>query len=142
MMTIFVNSLFFTLSLLFISLFTLIFLFGQNCLSILMFLLIMTIYVGAMMIFIGYICAICPNLKLVNPNSRFFFIIAFIVIFYFSCSSVSVTRVSSKSPTLLDYLFRNWGFNLFIVIALMLFLVLLIVTSQYSSPQGPFRSIS
>jgi len=106
-MVIFTNSLFFTLSLLIISLFTLIFLFGQNYLRILMFLLIMTIYVGAMMIFIGYICAICPNIKLVNSHFSLFFILVYVGGYYFSSSSVNLARVPVKSPALLDYLFRR-----------------------------------
>jgi hypothetical protein len=39
-----------------------------------------------------------------------------------------------------DYFLREWGFYLFLYVVVMLFVVLLIVTFQFFSPQGPLRS--
>lgn len=139
---VFSNSLFYIISLLFISLFTLIYLTSINYIRVLMFLLIMIIYIGAIIIFIGYICAICPNIKFSYCFFLFplFFFISFVVLLLIDIVRLRV--ISSKSDSLLDYLFRYWGLFIFILIVFILFITLLIVTSQYSSPQGPFRSVA
>ena len=142
LMFVFSNSLFYIISLLFVSLLTLIYLTSINYVSVLMFLLIIIIYIGAIIIFIGYICAICPNIKF-TYNIFIFPLIAFFSIFVIIfIRSLNIRFMYLKSDTLLDYLFRNWGFIIFIIIVFMLFITLLIVTSQHSSPQGPFRSVS
>lgn len=141
-MFIFSNSLFYIISLLFVSLFTLIYLTFMNYIRILIFLLIMIIYIGAIIIFIGYICAICPNIKF----SYNLFLLPFLLFASFftflTMNRVRVNVLSSKSDSLLDYLFSYWGLPMFILVVFMLFITLLIVTSQYSSPQGPFRSVT
>lgn len=138
---VFSNSLFYIISLLFVSLFTLIYLTFINYVNVLMFLLIIIIYIGAIIIFIGYICAICPNIKF-TYNTFIFPLIAFFSIFtLIFIRRLNIRSMFLKSDTLLDYLFRNWGFIIFIIIVFILFITLLIVTSQHSSPQGPFRSV-
>lgn len=139
---IFSNSLFYIISLLLISIFTLIYLTCINYLRVLIFLLVIIIYIGAIIIFIGYICAICPNIKFsYNLNLLpFIFILSFL--YFVFINRVNLSIIFFKSDTLLDYLFRYWGSSIFMLVVFILFLTLLIVTSQYSSPQGPFRSLS
>lgn len=139
---VFSNSLYYIISLLFVSLFTLIYLVSINYISVLIFLLIIIIYIGAIIIFIGYICAICPNIKF-SYNLFLFPLFIFISFIYFIFLNRARLRIMFlKSDTLLDYLFRYWGLSIFVLVVFILFITLLIVTSQYSSPQGPFRSVS
>lgn len=138
--TVFSNALFYTVSLLMLSLIVLIWVVSSNLISTLMFLLIIIVYVGAIMIFIGYICAVCPNF-VITPNFNYVYLFLLSFLRYFLVSASSLVISSSKLGSLLDYFFRNWGVITFVIIAFMLFSTLLIVTSQYSSPQGPFRSV-
>lgn len=140
LITVFSNALFYTVSLLAISIIVLIWVVCSNLMSTLILLLIIIVYVGAIMIFIGYICAVCPNF-IITPNYNYLYLYAFCFLIYFLTFNNSYVTSSSKLGSLLDYFFRDWGVLTFILVALMLFSTLLIVTSQYSSPQGPFRSI-
>lgn len=101
-------------------------------------LLIIIVYIGAMMILIGYICAVCPNFVLISYNKLYPFLSIFFISFMYYMVEVNVL---TKSSFMIDYFFRLWGLFLFFVLVFMLFFTLLIVTSQYNIPQGPFRSI-
>lgn len=142
LMLMFTNVLFYTVSLLLLSLSILLWLVSSNYVSTLLIILITIVYVGAIIILIGYICAVCPNL-IITPSNRYFYFILRVVVLLSARVlnySVSYGLESAKSRFLLDYLFRDWGILMFILIVFMLFFTLLIVTSQYNSPQGPFRS--
>lgn len=134
------NVLFYTISLLFISISLLLFIVLINYVSTLLFLLIVIVYVGAIIILIGYICAVCPNF-VTNFSSNYFLITLFMGFFYTIILSLDYRQNSSKLGSLSDYFFSLWGSPVFFLIAIMLFITLIIVTSQYSSPQGPFRSL-
>lgn len=114
---------------------------SSNYIRTLMIILIVVVYVGAIIILIGYICAVSPNL-VTSPSFNYLGLVfaSFIFSFLFSMTSNSVGLERFKTGTLLDFFFRDYGVVIFVVIVLMLFLTLLIVTSQYRSPQGPFRS--
>lgn len=140
-MILFSNVLFYTISLLFISISLLLFMVFMNYVRTLLFLLIVIVYVGAMIILIGYICAVCPNFVTRSSTvSNYLFLFLVVFIFYFSIS-LSFRQNYSKFGSLSDYFFSLWGSPVFFMIAIILFLTLIIVTSQYSSPQGPFRSL-
>lgn len=139
LIAVFPNALFYTVSLLSISLIVLIWIACSDYIRTLIFLLIVIVYVGAMIIFIGYICAVSPNL-IITPRYSYLYLMILSFFIYFLTYKNSVSS-SSKRGRLLDYFFRNWGVLTFILVSIMLFSTLLIVTSQYSSPQGPFRSI-
>lgn len=140
-MSVFCNVLFYIISLLALSIIVLFWLVRSNQLSTLMFLLILIVYVGAIMILIGYVCAVSPNFNLTPIYENYWLIVFLPIIYFFYESYLGVLRESAKSGALLDYFFRSWGFFFFLIVVFMLFLTLLIVTSQYRSPQGPFRSI-
>lgn len=142
LMFVFSNALFYTSSLLMISVALLLWMVSSNIIRILMLLLVLIVYVGAIIILIGYICAVCPNLVLSSNYNYVSFLSLFSLLFfimYFSSLAVESTE-SCKSGILLRYFFRAWGVFSFVMIVLILFFTLLIVTSQYISPQGPFRS--
>ena len=61
LMVVFNNSIFYLMSVLFMSSYILFFLVTNNVLGVLIFILIVIVYVGAMIILIGYICAVSPN---------------------------------------------------------------------------------
>ena len=137
---IFINVLFYTVCLLVLSVFVLFCIVSFNYLRVLIFLLITIVYVGAMMVLIGYICAVSPNFDM-SPAFKNSYIFIFSVLGYLvSFSYYGFFSVGRKLGTLSDYFFSNWGFLIFLLITFMLFLTLLIVTSQYNIPSGPFRS--
>jgi len=142
LIAIFSNALFYTISLLIFSISFMAWIVYSNVMRTLVFLLMVIVYVGAIIILIGYICAVCPNFNL-TPSFSFAPVLLFLLF-----SSLVLDPLNkffterAKSGALLDYFFRDWGSFMFIIIAIMLFFTLLIVTSQYMSPQGPFRSLS
>jgi hypothetical protein len=114
---------------------------SSNYIRTLIIILIVVVYVGAMIILIGYICAVSPNL-VTRPSFSYFGLVflSMLFTFVFNRAFVSMGLESFKVGTLLDFFFRDWGVSVFVLIIFMLFLTLIIVTSQYRSPQGPFRS--
>ena len=137
---VFPNVLIYTVSLLIVSISLLFFMVYMNYIRTLVFLLIVIVYVGAIIVLIGYVCAICPNFITAFYSSYFYFLILFSFFYSVFFLSFPFSQDSSKLGTLLDYFFSLWGSPVFFIVALMLFITLIIVTSQYSSPQGPFRS--
>lgn len=139
---VYVNSLYYTIILLSIILFLLYFLVSNLRLSALTMLMMAIVYIGAIIILIGYICAICPNIIL-SPRkvSPLLFlslmIFAFIFYPYFSFFSFNLS-----STPMVSYFYDVSGVLTFSVLVFMLFITLLIVTSQYITPKGPFRSLS
>lgn len=140
-MVVFANALFYTVSLLLLSFSVLIWIVSSNYIRTLMIILIVVVYVGAIIILIGYICAVSPNL-VTRPSFNYLSLVflSMLFTFVFNTASVSTGLESFKVGTLLDFFFRDWGVSVFVLIVFMLFFTLLIVTSQYRSPQGPFRS--
>lgn len=141
---VYINNILYVLSILFVSSYTLFFLVSNGLLSVLVFILITVVYVGAMMILIGYICAVCPN-PILLPRFGYF-VVGFtvrVVSWLISPFEFRLLGVSSRKVTFFsDVFFRGWGLVSFVCIVLMLFVTLLMVTSQNSSPQGPFRSVN
>lgn len=68
-MLIYCNTLFYTLSLLFISSYLLLSLLSLNVIHGLTVLVVLVVYLGAMMVLIGYVCAVSPNLLIGSPIS-------------------------------------------------------------------------
>jgi hypothetical protein len=105
----------------------------------LMGLLILLIYVGAMIIIIGYICAVSPNLKYNYTLISFLlsgFVVRFLVsVFVISLSSCQVF-FDSLSPS---FLLSDLG--LLDLFYLGLFMVLILIISTYIHPSfSSFRS--
>jgi len=103
--------------------------------------MLIIVYVGAMIVLIGYICAISPNLS-VEPDYSivytFVVILPLFILFnYFDFSYFSLTTF-----TIVDYFYSYQGVIIFFILIIILFVTLLIVTTQYSVPKGPFRSIT
>lgn len=144
-MFVYINTMFYTMALLLVvgALVFQLTLLGK--LQVLTALMLLIVYVGAMIILIGYICAVAPNVVTVSSNSSivifivFILSIAFVFFSYRGVASVSPFFVGS-SPVI--YFYTHFGLSIFIIVALALFLTLLMVTSQYFSPKGPFRSVS
>ena len=140
-MFIFKNPLYYTMSLLIVSLLVLRYLALHTYLTFLTSFILVIVYVGAIMVLIGYICAIRPNLS-VEPDYRVVYIFIlllpiFIFFKYFDMSYFSVT-----THTIVDYFYSYQGILIFFILVIILFVTLLIVTTQYSVPKGPFRSIT
>ena len=133
------NSIFYTVVLLFLSSVVLFNLVSLSVLSVLLTLLMIIVYAGAIMILIGYVCAVCPNLRF-NPSIRYSLYSFFLPLLTLAVAlRVSIPSFSSI-PSLFPFFYSSFGGVLFSVIVLMLFVTLLIVTSQYLAPKGPFRS--
>jgi len=137
---VFKNSLYFTMMLLFISVFTLSSLVLNTYLNSLTAFILIIVYVGAIIVLIGYICAIRPNLVL-EPDYSILYLFILIILTFFILDSFSVPVFNTSTFTLVDFFYSFQGLFVFLSLVFILFLTLLIVTSQYSVPQGPFRSL-
>lgn len=134
------NSLFFIMSLLLICFMLLSFLALHSYLNFLTVFMLIIVYVGAIMVLIGYVCAISPNLVLEPDFSFIYFFLTLLLI----CSLYRKTYFSNLDTTtfiIVDFFYNSQGIFIFTTLVLILFVTLLIVTSQYSVPKGPFRSI-
>lgn len=102
--------------------------------------ILVIVYVGAMMVLIGYICAISPNLVL-EPDYSLVYLFSIILSSFLILDSFSRPVFNISTFTLVDFFYSYQGLFVFISLVFILFLTLLIVTSQYSVPQGPLRSL-
>jgi hypothetical protein len=102
--------------------------------------MLLIIYVGAIIILIGYVCAVCPN---VNFSSNTKYLYSFVI---FSLLSAFMTPSAFMAPSafmpVFNFFYSSSGVSVFILLVFMLFIILLVVTSYYFSPKGPFRSVS
>lgn len=136
---VFKNSLYFTIMLLAISILTLSYLVLKTLVGTLTAFMLIIVYVGAIIVLIGYICAVRPNLSLEPDYSKLrLFLILTPSLFLVEGFSYPVFR--GTVFTLTDFFYSLEGLFMFSSLVLMLFFTLLIVTSQYSVPQGPLRS--
>ena len=134
----FINTLFFTLCLILMVIVVSMYSVYLGSFSSLFSIMLIIIYVGAMIIFIGYICAISPNILFKSSFPYRFTFLPFLLVFLLF---PSVPSFNSNFSPLTDYLYSSTGFYLFFLVALVLFLVLMVVSSQFFRPQGPFRSV-
>lgn len=139
-MFLFPNTIYFSLNLLLVVFTTLSFLFYSNIITSLTVLMLLIVYVGAMMILIGYVCAVCPNVNFsVTPGS--YSLIFLLTPLIFLLTPLSFSTPSSYFSSF-NFFYTTLGLPIFLVVVFMLFLILLIVTSYYVSPKGPFRSVT
>ena len=134
------NPLFYISALLITSIISFMYLVLNSFVSTLTGLILVIIYVGAIIILIGYICAVSPNLIL-KRNYNYIYLWVFLLISYFITSTLTSSNFITSTLTLTDYFYSLNGLISFLIITLILFITLLIVTSQFTSPKGPFRSI-
>ena len=141
-MTLFVfkNSLYFTITLLRISVLTLSALVLNTYLNTLTAFMLVIVYVGAIIVLIGYICAISPDLVL-EPDYSLVYVFILLLSRFFILDSFSSPVFNMSAFTLVDFFYSFQGLFVFVSLVLILFLTLLMVTSQYSVPQGPLRSL-
>lgn len=138
----YVNTLFYSLSLLVVVLLLLYSLVSHLMLHTLTMLILLIVYVGAIMILIGYICAVCPNIILAPKRFRYSLYLFYSLFYTLFCSlDCSMNSLDLFSP-ITSYFYSLDGVLMFRTIVFMLFVTLLIVTSQYVIPKGPFRSVS
>lgn len=141
-MFVYINTIYYTLTLLSIVLLLLTSLVSVSSVHTLTMLMLLIVYLGAIIILIGYICAISPNL-IINTNlfTGFqFLIIVLCITLFLDFKSWSV--LSTTGDYLTGYFYSPFGVVPFSLVVFMLFVTLLIVTSQYLAPKGPFRSLS
>lgn len=138
----YINTLYYSIVLLVIVLSLLFILVSNIILHSLTMLILAIVYIGAMMILIGYICAICPNLILL-PTSISLYLYLFVVLisFIFIPLNMFISGNQSFIP-IVSYFYTSSGMLVFYTLVFILFITLLIVTSQYMTPKGPFRSVT
>lgn len=111
-----------------------------NLVSILFAILLSLVYIGAIIIFIGYICAISPN-PIFNFNgsgSLFFLIVLFRSILLINTIPF---KFNYSLINMFDFFYTRAGVNLFFIVIFFLLVLLILVSSQNFIPKGPFRSI-
>nr|AOP18527.1 NADH dehydrogenase subunit 6 [Brachionus rotundiformis] len=141
-MFVYVNTLYFSMVLLVIVLSLMYILVSNHMLHTLTMLMLAIVYIGAMMILIGYICAICPNLILTPLYlSALVYLLFFLVPQTVMPMDVNLVLDQQYIP-MVNYFYSTLGGSVFITLILMLFITLLMVTSQYMTPKGPFRSVT
>ena len=133
------NVLYYSISLIGFSLILLSLLVKNYVISPITIALLIIVYVGAMIVLIGYICAVCPNINLSYSGSFLLALFCF-VLFTLFYSPIPVQN-SFNLVSLSDYFYSPLSCSFLYLLALVLFLTLLIVTSQYLTPKGPFRSL-
>ncbi len=138
----FVNSLYYSLSLLAFIILVLVYLVSTCYISSLTIIILSIVYIGAIMILIGYICAICPNVIVSSSFSSPFLMFVAPILFYIFYSSHPFLNISSSNISIVEYFYSSSGLFIFSIMILILFVTLLMVTSQYLAPKGPFRSVS
>lgn len=137
---IFKNSLYYTISLLLISFIVLRSLALNTHLRFLTSFILIIVYCGAIIILIGYICAITPNLNLEPDYTNIYYFIL-VLLSFFIFNNISFIRFNISEGSIVDYFYSYEGCFIFIILVSILFITLLIVTSQYTVPYGPFRSV-
>lgn len=139
---IYVNTLYYSMVLLVIILSLLYILVSNLIIHSLTILILAIVYIGAIIILIGYICAICPNLILTPSHIRSvvypLIVLVPFILFPFTLSPVFNTAFIP----IVSYFYSYSGFLVFLTLVFILFVTLLIVTSQYMTPKGPFRSVT
>lgn len=106
--------------------------------SIIMYLLLI-VYIGAMIILIGYVCAVCPNQQLIQTSSlSLLFLTGFLFMFV---PPFSPYFIGGFLVNPISFFYDVEGVLVFFTLILFLFICLLMVTSQSLSPKGPFRSV-
>ena len=141
---IFANSLYYTIALIGLVVILLFTLVSSLKIRTLTILILCIVYIGAMIILIGYVCAVCPNVVASSSfslNSPFFLLIS-LSFFHLIFSSINFSLNSPLSLRIVEYFYSSRGFFIFLTLILILFLTLLIVTSQYAVPKGPFRAVA
>ena len=140
---VFPNSMFIVFSLLILSITSLLFLTANLILAPITSLILVIVYVGAIMILIGYICAVTPNPSLEPSYTYVLPLLAILLSSLFLFPSSPLPYNVSSSPISLDsFFYSSYGLHLLALIILMLLLILLISTSQHTVTKGPFRSTS
>ena len=112
-----------------------------NSVSSIFSIMLALIYIGAIIIFIGYVCAISPNplfISFIHLSSLFSFSVCLSILGSFLLSSFS----SNSFYFLSDFFYRFDGIYVFFTVIFILFFILLTVSSQYFLPKGPFRAVS
>ena len=137
----FVNTLFYSIGLLAISICLLFIISLSHQIRTLTVLMLLIVYVGAIIVLIGYVCAISPNLIVTQSLSVYLGVVLSILSILFGDKLWVLPSLFSYAP-LSSFFYSSYGLVLFVLIALMLFVTLLIVTSQYLSPKGPFRALA
>lgn len=141
-MFVYVNTLFYSISLLLVVLGLLYILVSNLMLHSLTILLLIIVYVGAIIILIGYICAVCPNLILIPNHLSFGVYVFYLLVFSFFLIGEYSPVITDLFLPITNYFYSSYGVIAFFVVVFMLFITLLMVTSQYITPKGPFRSVS
>lgn len=141
-MFVYVNTLYYSIALLAIVVALLYILVSNLMLHTLSIIIISIVYIGAIIILIGYTCAICPNLIL-SPSHLSSVSYASAFLLPFLVFPINLTPIFNQTfMPITTYFYSYSGVLVFITLILMLFITLLIVTSQYMTPKGPFRSVS
>lgn len=113
------------------------------CLSSLTRIMVLVIYVGAIIILIGYICAVCPNNITLNSLKKkpfLYFLITLALSYTFIIERV-LTFNKENTLLLRAFYYTSDRFIFLLFLVFFLFLTLLMITTKFNSPKGPFRSI-
>jgi len=139
-MFLFPVTFYYVLVLLFLSIYFLFYLNSVYFITNLTFLMVVVVYIGAIIILIGYVCAISPNISFSGSYLNLAY--NFSIILFIFISSVKLFFQPSPISSLASYFYSPNGSFIFISLIFLLFITLLIVTSYYLSSKGPFRSVS
>lgn len=104
-MLVYVNSLFYSLAVIGVSRRVIFFVVINAKISILVFIFFVIVYVGAIIIFIGYICAVRPNFVVSSGYSFLVVLLLVVVGRGLSMLSIDQTQVFSKNIVLVEYFY-------------------------------------
>lgn len=137
---IYVNTIFYAMVVVVSSILSLYILVLAGVVSLLAYLFIIIVYVGAVMIFVGYVCAVCPNFIIIKTQPTLTYFIFIFLLYLLIERGLDLNPLKVVGDRIFRYFYSAWGGRVLVGLIFILFLVLLIVTSQFSQPKGPFRS--
>lgn len=107
-------------------------------------LMVVLVYAGAMLIFIGYVCAVCPNPIFYSSFSILVLSVGFTATLLLT-GRLSLGGAASARRSdffsLIDFFYSSDGVSFLLLLVFILFFVLLLVNSQHYTSKGPFRSV-
>jgi len=115
-----------------------------NFVSLIFSLMVVLVYAGAILIFIGYVCAVCPNPIFLSPFSLSLILFSIFSIGIFLerfLRGQTVVGSPTTSSSLADFFYSADGVSVLLLLVFMLLFVLFLVNSQHYTSKGPFRSV-
>lgn len=86
---------------------------------------LLLVYVGAMIIIFGYVCAVIPNVKSQSKVAPVFILLVLALLPFYPLLPSADTSSVKPSSFLAEFFYTNWGVYLLIIVAWLMIMTLL-----------------